>query len=101
MFLDHGTVSRKIANTTNKLNSTFYRCDTINIDGTPKDPGEYRRTYTYAMKMRSAMTYGFGRSYERGRTHWTQTEGISWTGNPSISTIVSRYMVALRKRKVC
>ncbi|KAF8706311.1 hypothetical protein AX14_013801 [Amanita brunnescens Koide BX004] len=74
-------------------------CDTIKIDGTPKDPGEYRRSYTWAMKMRSAMTYGFGRLYERGRTHWTSTDGINWTGNPSISTIVSRYMVALRKRK--
>jgi hypothetical protein len=58
-------------------------------------------TYTHAMKLRSALTYGFGRQYDRGNRQWTLNKGNGeWEGNPSVSTRVARYMVALRKRKV-
>jgi hypothetical protein len=53
------------------------------------------------MKLRSALTYGFGRDYDRGNRQWALNKGNGeWEGNPSVSTQVARYMVALRKRKV-
>jgi hypothetical protein len=52
------------------------------------------------MRMRAAMTYGFGRLNSRGTTPWHLTENGEWRGNPSISQQVSRYMVSLRRRKV-
>jgi len=76
------------------------RCDSINPDGSEKPSTEYRRAYTHAMKMRSALTYGFGRLYSRGNSPWSSRDGIRWEGNPSVSPQVGRYMVALRKRKV-
>ena len=51
------------------------------------------------MKMRAALTHGFGRAYERGNLLWTKC-GEKWVGNPSNSTFVSRYMHALKRRKV-
>jgi hypothetical protein len=51
------------------------------------------------MKMRSALTYGFGRLYSRGNSPWSSRDSVRWEGNPSVSAQVSRYMVALRKRK--
>lgn len=104
--MDHGSVSHSFwwNDTLRNLLVSYlniYSCDTIRIDGTPRAPDEEHRSYSFAMKMRSSMTYGFGRLCERGRTHWSQsTDGVTWTGNPSMSVLVSRYMVALRKRKV-
>lgn len=48
-----------------------------------------------------ALTYGFGRKYDRGTQAWSfSKDTVKWEGNPSISVQVARYMVALRKRKV-
>lgn len=52
------------------------------------------------MKMRSAVTYLIGRVARRGNTPWNSDDGIQYRGNPSVSEYVSRYMMALKKRKV-
>lgn len=53
------------------------------------------------MKLRSAITYGFGRHYRCGTTPWSQNLATQrWEGNPSVSVSVSRYMLSLRKQKV-
>jgi len=75
-------------------------CDEIALDGSKKPSTQARSSYSHAMKMRAAATYGFGRRYSRGSTPWYITESGQWRGNPSISTQVSRYMVSLRRRKV-
>jgi len=51
--------------------------------------------------MRAAMTYAFGRLYGCGNRSWQMDEfrGVM-VGNPSISTEVSDYMLALHRRKV-
>lgn len=51
--------------------------------------------------MRAAMTYAFGRIHGLGSMHWqhTSADGNS-VGNPSVSEMVSRYMLSLRRRKV-
>jgi len=102
MRVDHGCVrSHYFLLSLNGLHlSITCRCDSINPDGSEKPPTEYRRAYTHAMKMRSALTYGFGRLYSRGNSPWACRDGIRWDGNPSVSPQVARYMVALRKRKV-
>jgi len=83
------------------LNTEVGRCDTINPDGSKKDETDVPRTYTHAMKLRSALTYGFGREYNRGSREWVlNKDSGEWEGNPSVSIHVARYMVALRKRKV-
>jgi hypothetical protein len=73
----------------------------MNPDGSKKDLKDIPRTYSHAMKLRSALTYGFGRKYDRGTREWSlNKETAEWEGNPSISVQVARYMVALRRRKV-
>jgi hypothetical protein len=83
------------------ISGTNIRCDIINPDGSEKDLKEIPRTYSHAMKLRSSLTYGFGRKYDRGTREWSfNKETTEWEGNPSISIQVARYMVALRRRKV-
>ncbi|KAF8958230.1 hypothetical protein BDZ97DRAFT_1668802, partial [Flammula alnicola] len=74
-------------------------CDDITPDGRRKGVTEHRCTFANAMKMRSSASYGFGRIYSRGNAPWRLKDGINYEGNPSISTEVSRYMLALKKRK--
>jgi len=51
--------------------------------------------------MRAAMTYAFGRLYSCGNRSWQMDESRGvMVGNPSISTEVSDYMLALHRRKV-
>ena len=47
--------------------------------------------------MRAAMTYAFGRLYGLGMVAWQENERA---GNPSVSNVVSSYMMSLRRRKV-
>ena len=51
------------------------------------------------------MTYAFGRIYGIGSQAWqrsTNANGeVTKIGNPSISEEVSRYLLSLRRRKVC
>jgi hypothetical protein len=53
------------------------------------------------MKMRAALSYGFGCSLSRGTQPWQLADNGDWRGNPSVSDMVTRFMVGLRKTKVC
>src|ERR1700727_18426 len=57
-------------------------------------------SYSNAMKMRAALTYGFGRFQSRGTSTWAIDEQGNTHGNPSISSTVSSYMISLKRRKV-
>ncbi|KAF8812056.1 hypothetical protein BYT27DRAFT_7088146 [Phlegmacium glaucopus] len=76
-------------------------CDSCNLDGSNKSSSTIRSGYTHAQKMRAAMTYAFGRLYGCGNRSWQmdESQGVM-VGNPSISTEVSNYMLALHRRKV-
>lgn len=77
------------------------RCDEITLDGKPKSPGVVRDTYSHAQKMRASMTYAFGRLCGIGPIPWHKSEITGeMVGNPSVSNIVSSFMVSLRRRKV-
>lgn len=77
------------------------RCDEVDLQNNPKDPATIRQSYTYAQKMRAAATYGFGRVHGLGNIQWTRSEiSGKWKGNPSVSEVVSTYMISLRRRKV-
>jgi hypothetical protein len=81
--------------------STLHRCDEIHLDGSRRPALEDRGTYSHAQKMRAAMTYAFGRLYGLGSLPWHENESLGrMIGNPSVSNIVSSYMVSLRRRKV-
>ncbi|KAJ7755953.1 hypothetical protein B0H16DRAFT_1266184, partial [Mycena metata] len=77
-------------------------CDVIDIEGNPISRDEERPTYAHAQKMRAAMSYAFGRLQRIGLVPWQEPRTASGhpTGNPSVSEIVSSYMVSLRRRKV-
>ncbi|KAE9382880.1 hypothetical protein BT96DRAFT_775201, partial [Gymnopus androsaceus JB14] len=76
-------------------------CDSKKLDGGDKDPNEMRNGYGHAQKMRAAATFGFGRMYGKGRAPWHESEVTGeMVGNPSVSEMVSGYMVSLRRRKV-
>ncbi|KAF7779026.1 hypothetical protein Agabi119p4_3374 [Agaricus bisporus var. burnettii] len=76
-------------------------CDEINLNGTPRPISEVRSSYTHAMKMRAAMTYAFGRLHQLGNIPWHFNEASGrMEGNPSVSSVVSTYMLSLRRRKV-
>ncbi|KAG6884566.1 hypothetical protein C0992_006083 [Termitomyces sp. T32_za158] len=76
-------------------------CDEINLDGSKKPQDEVRGSYSHAQKMRAAMTYGFGRLEGLGSLPWHRSEvSGKMLGNPSVSNLVSSYMVSLRRRKV-
>ncbi|KAJ3803644.1 hypothetical protein F5876DRAFT_54272, partial [Lentinula aff. lateritia] len=76
-------------------------CDSLNLDGSIKDPKEIRNGYTHAQKIRAAFTYGFNRIAGLGLATWEHSEVTGqMKGNPSVSSLVSSYMVSLRRRKV-
>ncbi|KAJ6454083.1 hypothetical protein C8R47DRAFT_997399, partial [Mycena vitilis] len=77
-------------------------CDVIDIDGEPVPKSRQVPTYAHAQKMRAAMTYVFGRIHRLGSVPWQESASSPgrMLGNPSVSEIVSSYMVSLRRRKV-
>ncbi|KAG1834301.1 hypothetical protein DFJ58DRAFT_869142 [Suillus subalutaceus] len=87
---------------TEGTNAKYKRCDSINLDGTPKPSHVERGTYGHAQKMRASMTYAFGRLSGLGNPTWHELDigGGLMVGNPSISIEVSSYMCSLRRRKV-
>lgn len=52
--------------------------------------------------MRASISHKFGRDYQMGTLHWHESPHSPGTygGNPSLSVVVSQYMVSLRRRKV-
>ncbi|KAJ7716669.1 DNA breaking-rejoining enzyme [Mycena maculata] len=73
-------------------------CDIIDVNGDPIPKSRVVPTYAHAQKMRAAMTYAFGRLHQLGSVPWQDFPHPA--GNPSVSEIVSSYMVSLRRRKV-
>ncbi|KAK0466670.1 DNA breaking-rejoining enzyme [Armillaria novae-zelandiae] len=67
------------------------------MHGTSKGPKDVQRSYSYAQKLRAGTTYGFRRAGGRGKVPWDRATA---SGNPSISDLVSSYMLGLHKRKV-
>ncbi|EIM91542.1 DNA breaking-rejoining enzyme, partial [Stereum hirsutum FP-91666 SS1] len=56
-------------------------------------------TYGHAQKIRAAMSHKFGRECKLGCQTWEERDG-QCSGNPSLSLVVSQYMISLRRRKV-
>jgi len=80
---------------------SFSSCDVVDVDGNPIPKDRVVPTYAHAQKMRAAMTYAFGRIQRLGSVPWQEGNVAGSTiGNPSVSEIVSSYMVSLRRRKV-
>lgn len=77
-------------------------CDVVDVNGNPVPKDKQVPTYAHAQKMRAAMTYAFGRIQRLGSVPWQESHipGRTMMGNPSVSEIVSSYMVSLRRRKV-
>ncbi len=79
------------------------RCDDLDIHtGQPKELGDARATYGTAQKMRASITHVYGRDFGLGTQVWLEDPLFrgKYTGNPSLSTVVSSYMISLRRRKV-
>lgn len=77
--------------------------DTDVFTNQPKSISIPRVSYDYAQKMRAAVSHKFGRDFKLGTQHWLEnplTPG-KYYGNPSLSVIVSQYMISLRRCKVC
>ncbi|KAH8997636.1 hypothetical protein EDB83DRAFT_2238537, partial [Lactarius deliciosus] len=75
-------------------------CDELNLDGKKRLSTQVRATYGTAQKMRASMTYAFGRIHGLGSMHWQRGSDGRMVGNPSVSEVVSRYMLSLHRRKV-
>lgn len=76
-------------------------CDEYSINGQLKPQFEERASYGYAQKMRAAATYLYARLLQLGSVPWHKSELTgNMVGNPSISEVVSTYMLSLRRRKV-
>ncbi|KAI9456702.1 hypothetical protein BJY52DRAFT_1120940 [Lactarius psammicola] len=75
-------------------------CDELNVNGTRRLSTQVRATYGTAQKMRASMTYAFGRIHGLGSMHWQRGSDGRMVGNPSVSEVVSRYMLSLHRRKV-
>ncbi|KAH9003271.1 hypothetical protein EDB86DRAFT_3062790 [Lactarius hatsudake] len=82
-------VSRGVSDRTH---DEYLRCDELNLDGKKRLSSQVRATYGTAQKMRASMTYAFGRIHGLGDGRMV--------GNPSVSEVVSRYMLSLHRRKV-
>jgi hypothetical protein len=78
-----------------------YRCDKLNLDGTPRPSTEVQATYGTAQKMHTSMTYVFGCLHGLGSMHWQHNPlGEGMVDNPSVSEAVSRYMLSLHWCKI-
>lgn len=61
------------------------------MHGVSKAHDEPQKSYSYAQKLRASTTYGF-RKGGRGKVPWDRATA---SGNPSISDVVSSYMLGL------
>lgn len=78
------------------------RCDKTDFKTGSVRPLQARPSYSTARKMRAAMSHKFGRDFERGQLARQENLMLPghFSGNPSVSTTVSQYMVSLRRTKV-
>jgi hypothetical protein len=58
-------------------------------------------TYSHALKMRAAISWGFTSRFGCVHQAYASTGTGKWIGNPSLSPHVSKYMISLQRRKVC
>jgi hypothetical protein len=78
-----------------------YRCDDVSLDGSRRPSIDVQATYGTAQKMCASMMYAFGCIHGLGSMHWQPSPlGEGMVGNPSVSEIVSQYMLSLCRRKV-
>ncbi|KAH8991648.1 DNA breaking-rejoining enzyme [Lactarius deliciosus] len=75
-------------------------CDELNLDGKKRLSTQVRTTYGTMQKMRASMTYAFGRIHGLGSMHWQRGSDGRMVGNPSVSEVVSWYMLSLHRCKV-
>ncbi|PPQ78301.1 hypothetical protein CVT24_006499 [Panaeolus cyanescens] len=79
-------------------------CDTVDVNNKPLPANVVRSSYSHAQKMRAAMTYTFGRVHGLSKQAWSEQHTLDGrlitSGNPSVSELVSRYMLSLHRRKV-
>ncbi|KAH9016263.1 hypothetical protein EDB85DRAFT_1875126, partial [Lactarius pseudohatsudake] len=75
-------------------------CDELTLNGKNRLSTQVRATYGTAQKMCASMTYAFGRIHGLGSMHWQRGGDGRMVGNPSVSEVVSRYMLSLHRRKV-
>ena len=79
-----------------------HRCDELRLeDGSSRPYGDHCATYGTAQKMHTSMTYVFGHICHLGNVPWQchPLDG-NMAGNPSVSEMVSRYMLSLHHHKV-
>ncbi|KAJ7718039.1 hypothetical protein B0H14DRAFT_3011561 [Mycena olivaceomarginata] len=79
------------------------KCNNSDIKtGKPKDPDIAQVTYSMAQKMRAAMSHKFSRDYELGTQEWQENLLVpgQFYSNPSISTVISQYMISLWRNKI-
>ncbi|KAJ6485092.1 hypothetical protein C8R47DRAFT_936143, partial [Mycena vitilis] len=77
-----------------------FKCVTTIINGELVPRSKQVSTYTHAQKMRAAMTYAFGCIHPLGC--WQENSAClnPTLGNPSVSEVVTSYMIELRRRQV-
>ncbi|KAK7006123.1 hypothetical protein R3P38DRAFT_2555618 [Favolaschia claudopus] len=75
------------------------RCDSKDAQGRVIPTAQIRQSYSYAQKMRAAMTHAFGHNHGLGKAKWHKDDRGIWKGNPSVSDTVSGYLVNLRRTK--
>ena len=56
--------------------------------------------YSYALKMRAALSWGFAHDFRCGHQEYKNRGEAKWDGNPSLAYEVGKYMVSLQRRKV-
>ncbi|KAJ7705211.1 DNA breaking-rejoining enzyme [Mycena metata] len=70
-------------------------------DGTMRSPEFIRLSFSNAQKMRAAASWNFAQVNNQGNEPWRKSDVTGlWTGNPSVSPVVSKYMTSLKRRKV-
>ncbi|KAJ7138545.1 hypothetical protein C8R43DRAFT_891788, partial [Mycena crocata] len=74
-------------------------CDNKDVEGNTIPASQPRKSYSYALKMRAAMTHAFAHNQGLGKTKWHKDDYGRWKGNPSVSDTVSGYLVNLRRTK--
>ncbi|KAJ7783362.1 hypothetical protein B0H16DRAFT_1297282, partial [Mycena metata] len=76
-------------------------CDSMATDGTMRSPEFIRLSFSNAQKMRAAASWNFAQVNNQGNEPWRKSDVTGlWTGNPSVSPVVSKYMTSLKRRKV-
>jgi hypothetical protein len=55
-------------------------------------------TFSTALRMRASISFHYNQISRAG--NWSQMVDGSWSGNPSLSSYVSRYILSLQRRKV-